>query len=38
VYIRKYRPEYAIKLCARNFGYANGIKTIPLYAAWLLGE
>jgi predicted AAA+ superfamily ATPase len=37
VYMRTYRPEYAVKLCGRNFGFENTIKTIPLYAAWLLG-
>lgn len=37
VYIEKYKPDYAIKLSALNFGYVNGIKTVPLYAAWLIG-
>ena len=36
VYINKYKPEYAIKLSTKNFGFENGIKTIPLYAAFLI--
>jgi len=32
-YMKKFKPEYAIKVSANNFGFANGIKTIPLYAA-----
>ena len=34
VYIDTYHPEYAIKLSAKNFGFENGIKTVPLYAAF----
>ncbi|MDR2775125.1 MAG: DUF4143 domain-containing protein [Tannerella sp.] len=33
VYVEKYRPEYAIRISARNFGFANNIKSVPLYAA-----
>lgn len=33
VYIEKYKPVYAIRLSSRNFGFANGIKSVPLYAA-----
>jgi hypothetical protein len=32
VYIEKYKPEYAIRISARNFGFANNIKSVPLYA------
>jgi predicted AAA+ superfamily ATPase len=34
VYAGKFKPEYAIKVSASNFGFANGIKTIPLYAVF----
>jgi len=34
VYIKKFKPEYAIKISANNYGFENGIKTIPLYAAF----
>jgi len=33
-YIRKYNPQYAIRLSTKNFGYENGIKSVPLYAAF----
>ncbi len=36
VYMEKYRPEYAIKLSARNFGFEDGKKTVPLYAAFCI--
>jgi predicted AAA+ superfamily ATPase len=32
VYIEKYKPAYAIRISARNFGFTNGIKSVPLYA------
>ena len=37
-FVRAYSPEYAVRLSAKNFGYKNGIRSIPLYAAWLLAE
>lgn len=36
VYIKRFKPEYAIKISANNFGFENGIKTIPLYAAFCI--
>lgn len=36
VYMQRYNAKYGIKICAKNFGYANNIKTIPLYAAFLI--
>lgn len=38
IYIEKYKPKYAIKICSKNFGYVKGIKTIPLYAVFCLNE
>jgi len=32
VYIEKYHPNYAIRVSAKNFGFAHGIKSVPLYA------
>ncbi|MCK5812585.1 MAG: DUF4143 domain-containing protein [Clostridiales bacterium] len=32
VYIEKYKPKYAIKVSAKNFGFVNGIKSVPLYS------
>ncbi|MCL1804876.1 MAG: ATP-binding protein [Clostridiales bacterium] len=35
-YIKKYRPKYAIRVSAKNFGFVNGVKSVPLYAAYLI--
>ena len=35
-YIKKYSPNYAIRLSGKNFGFENGIKSVPLYAAYLI--
>lgn len=35
-YIEKYKPKYSIRLSTKNFGFKNGIKSIPLYAAFLI--
>ncbi|MBM6687018.1 ATPase, partial [Faecalicatena contorta] len=34
----RYHPPYLVRVSARNFSVGNGIRSIPLYAAWLLGE
>ena len=31
-----YKPDYSVRISARNFGYENGIKSIPLYAVFCL--
>ena len=36
VYIKRYNPPYAIRLSTKNFGFSNNIKSIPLYAAFLI--
>lgn len=36
VYMKRYNSKYAIRISTKNFGYANNIKSIPLYAAFLL--
>lgn len=36
VYMETYRPDYAIKLSAKNFGFEDGKKTVPLYAAFCI--
>jgi hypothetical protein len=36
VYMSAYKPAYAIKLSAKNFGYEDGKKTVPLYAAFCI--
>jgi predicted AAA+ superfamily ATPase len=37
-FVELFRPEYAIRLSAKNFGFANGIRSIPLYAAFCIGD
>lgn len=35
-YIQKYKPDYAIRISTRNFGFENNIKSIPLYALFCI--
>ncbi len=35
-YIKRFKPQYAIRLSTKNFGNVNGIKSIPLYASFLV--
>lgn len=36
VYMDTYKPAYAIKLSAKNFGFENDKKIVPLYAAFCI--
>ena len=36
VYIGSYKPDYVVKLSAKNFGFESGKKIVPLYAAFCL--
>ena len=36
VYMETYQPAYAIKLTAKNFGFEDGKKSVPLYAAFCI--
>ncbi len=36
VYMETYKPDYAVKLSAKNFSFENGKKTVPLYAAFCI--
>ena len=36
VYMQMFKPEYAIKLSTKNFGFEDGKKTVPLYAAFCI--
>lgn len=36
VYVETYHPAYAIKLSTKNFGFEDGKKTVPLYAAFCI--
>ena len=35
-YINKFNPQYAIRISAKNFGYDNNIKSVPLYAVFCI--
>ena len=35
-YIDNYKPKYAIRVSQKNFGFENGIKSVPLYAAYCI--
>ena len=36
IYIEAYKPDYAIKLSTKNFGFEDNKKTVPLYAAFCI--
>jgi len=36
IYISSHKPEYAIKLSTKNFGFEDQKKTVPLYAAYCI--
>lgn len=35
-YMKKYKPEYAVKVSSKNFSFENNIKNIPLYAVFCI--
>ncbi len=35
-YVKKYNPKYSIRISSKNFGFENNIKSVPLYAAFLI--
>jgi predicted AAA+ superfamily ATPase len=35
-YVKKYAPEYSIRISAKNFGFENKIKAVPLYAVFCI--
>jgi len=36
MFVTKYKPAYAIRITSRNYGFENGIKSIPLYAVFCI--
>lgn len=36
VFMKKFNPPYAIRISAKNFGFENGIKSVPLYAVFCI--
>jgi predicted AAA+ superfamily ATPase len=35
-FMKKFSPPYAIRISAKNFGFENSIKSVPLYAVYLI--
>ena len=35
-FIKRYAPPYSIRVSARNFGFENNIKSVPLYAVFCI--
>lgn len=35
-YVQRFKPKYSIRISTKNFGFSNGIKSVPLYAAHLI--
>ncbi len=35
-YVAKYNPKYSVRISAKNFGFENGIKSVPLYAVFCI--
>jgi predicted AAA+ superfamily ATPase len=38
VFMKKYQPSYAVRISAKNFGFENNIKSVPLYAVFCMKE
>lgn len=36
IFVDKYAPAYSIRLSTKNFGFENGIQSVPLYAIFCL--
>ncbi len=36
IFVEKYKSPYSIRISKKNFGFENGIKSVPLYAAFCI--
>ena len=36
VFCSRYECDHSIRISGKNFGFENGIKSVPLYAVWLI--
>ena len=36
LYMKTYKPKYAIRISEKNFGFENNIKSVPLYAVFCI--
>lgn len=34
--MNRYNPKYGIRISTKNFGFENNIKSVPLYATFLI--
>ena len=37
-YIKKYKPQFSIRISTKNFGFENNIKSVPLYAVFCINK
>ncbi|MEI3231995.1 MAG: hypothetical protein V8S24_12670 [Gordonibacter pamelaeae] len=37
-YRKAYQPPYVLRVSTKQFGFENGIKSVPLYAAFCIGS
>lgn len=37
-YVEAYKPPFSYRVSAKNFGFENGIKSVPLYAMFCVGR
>ena len=35
-YVKQFKPKYSIRISSKNFGFENNIKSVPLYATFLV--
>jgi len=38
IFSEKYHPALSVRISSKNFGFAKGIKSVPLYAAHCITE
>ena len=38
VYRERYKPQFVFRISQKNFGFENGIKSVPLYAVYCIGK
>ncbi|MDR3295704.1 MAG: hypothetical protein LBT26_07760 [Clostridiales Family XIII bacterium] len=36
MFVTKYKPSYSIRISAKNFGFENNIKSVPLHAVFCI--
>ena len=37
-YVKLYKPAYSIRISEKNFGFENGIRSVPLYAVFCIHD